>query len=302
MKVVEQLVSNLQNTPNPSSTFDSDFHNVFARLQYLVGDCQRSRQVVIDHVHSMLRPALYKRAMYKHMWEWPLGYVGDFQIIDWTYTKQLDQDPVGKAWDEFYHRQAAPQAVRNRKDYLVDLFGKMCRAKGAGIRMLDVASGPCRDVAEAVAAAGEAARGSIVHCVDIDERAVAYAKGIVAGLDHSTTFRWQVANALRLRLRETYDLVWSAGLFDYLDDRFAASLLSRLWQWTAPGGTFCVGNFHLDNPSRLWMEFCAKWNLLHRSDADMLRLAEMASIPVECVRLDKEPLGVVVFLLADKPL
>lgn len=50
-------------------------------------------------------------------WLKPHGYAGDFQIIDDIYTNRISDLPELRSWDEFFHAGAAPQAVRNSKDY-----------------------------------------------------------------------------------------------------------------------------------------------------------------------------------------
>ena len=58
-------------------------------------------------------------------------------------------------------------------------------------------------------------------------------------------------NALRFRPQRTYDLVWSAGLFDYFEDALFVTTLSRLLKATAADGELVVGNFSTQNPSRM---------------------------------------------------
>lgn len=47
----------------------------------------------------------------------PYGYPGDFEVIDRIYTQWLSPQDNLRAWDEYFHAQAAPKAVRNRKRY-----------------------------------------------------------------------------------------------------------------------------------------------------------------------------------------
>jgi SAM-dependent methyltransferase len=49
-------------------------------------------------------------------------------------------------------------------------------------------------------------------------------------------------NIFRFRPGHLYDLVWSAGLFDYLDDRTFRVLLEKLLRLVAPGG-WLLGTF-----------------------------------------------------------
>lgn len=165
--------------------------------------------------------------------------------------------------------------------------------------MLDIACGPCRDVAEALAGAGESAEGASLHCVDMDPRAIEYTRSVVDP-GRAVQICWQATDAFRLRTRKKHDLVWSAGLFDYLNDRLAAALLRRMWDATAEGGEVIVGNFHTSNPDRAWMEWCGDWHLIHRDEDDMRSICHRAGVPTESIRFHYEPTGINMFLRISK--
>ena len=63
-------------------------------------------------------------------------------------------------------------------------------------------------------------------CVEIDSKAIELA----TQLNHTfcKRVRFIHKNALRLRPTRQYDLIWSAGLFDYFDDRLFRVALRRL--------------------------------------------------------------------------
>jgi hypothetical protein len=73
-------------------------------------------------------------------------------------------------------------------------------------------------------------------------------------------------------LDDSYDLVYSAGLFDYLNDRAARMAGARLVGALAPGGKAVIGNFNTANPTRPLMELILDWPLQHRSADDLSRL------------------------------
>jgi hypothetical protein len=73
-------------------------------------------------------------------------------------------------------------------------------------------------------------------------------------------------------LNGSYDLIYSAGLFDYLKDRTARAAGARLVAALAPGGTAVIGNFGTANPSRAMLELILDWPLHHRSASDLRRL------------------------------
>lgn len=219
----------------------------------------------------------------------PHGYAGDFEIIDKLYTGHVADDPMLRRWDQWIQALDASQAVRNRKAYCCELLQTLARRQ-SNARVLNVGSGPCRDIAEALPQVHHALH---VTCVDIDPAGIEYGKHVLGPLVKQVDFVER--NVLRLRFRNEFDLVWSAGLFDYLDDRQFTVALKRLLMATKPGGEIVVGNFSTANPSRSAMEF-GNWCLYHRSEEQLRQLAAAAGADPAITDVVAEPLGVNLFL------
>ncbi|HIJ97327.1 MAG TPA: class I SAM-dependent methyltransferase [Desulfuromonadales bacterium] len=279
--------------------FDQESHRRLHIIEHRASEIPEQRDDLMAELFALSAEELEASIMCRHSRTKPLGYAGDHVMIDMIYDRRADSFGRGKLWDEFYHRQAAPQAVRNRKTFFVETFTDLCRTRKAP-SVLDIACGPCRDVVEAIAAAGENATGSHFYCTDMDPNAITYAQTVIAQAAPQVTFRWETANAFRMKIEQKFDLVWSAGLFDYLDERTASLLLKKMWGWTADGGELIVGNFHVSNQDRLWMEWCGDWRLIHRTEEDMFKLCDMARIPLDNAGFYFEPMGVNMFLRVRK--
>jgi 3-oxoacyl-[acyl-carrier-protein] synthase-3 len=158
--------------------------------------------------------------------------------------------------------------------------------------VLNLASGSGRDVLEFFEK--NKPENTFIDCVDRDFEAVQFA------LRLNTRFAEYVrmipANVFRLRLRKRYHLVWSAGLFDYLDDAAFVRLLRRCIGWCEAGGEVIVGNFASANPTRPYMELMADWRLHHRSSEELVSLAVAAGASPGQVSVDREAEGVNLFL------
>ncbi len=251
-----------------------------------------SREAVADFWREVTSGPLAE-SLQDHVVRKPHGYAGDFEIIDRIYLCDVSEDERLRRWDEFFHAQPAPRAVRNRKDYFHRwLRGHVAGASRRPLRVLNLGSGPARDVREWCAAEGT----DPVHfdCVDMDAKAIAHASALCAPFGGAVRFHH--ANVLRFKPEGRVDLVWSAGLFDYLSDRLFVRLLRTLAGFVNDGGEMAVGNFGMENPSRPWMEEHGDWVLLHRSAEHLAALAEQAGFPAESVRVDGEPEGINLFL------
>ena len=98
---------------------------------------------------------------------------------------------------------------------------------------------------------------------------------------------------------DRYDLIWSAGLFDYLSDRAVVYLLKRLRCSLAEGGHLIVGNFSKEHESRAYMEVVGDWLLYHRSVGDLLELGRRGGFERSALRVVQEPTGTNLFLIAN---
>lgn len=221
----------------------------------------------------------------------PYGYAGDFQIIDYIYTFKKSQKKEFVNWDNYFHQHSAPQAVRNRKDFFVAEISRHLRNRP--ISLLNVASGPGRDLNE-IYEQLESPNNLTTTCVDLDERAIQYAKTVCGNYLQQIEFVHK--NILRYKTRKKFDVIWSAGLFDYFNDKAFILALKMFQCWLAPEGEIIVGNFSTYNPSRAYMEIFGEWYLIHRSFDELIRLSKEAGFSASSIRVEKEPLGVNLFL------
>lgn len=175
------------------------------------------------------------------------GYAGDFEIIDKIYTEHISDEPKFRKWDIFFQNQPAPIAVRNRKKYFIEKLENIHTFLPQ--RVLNLASGPCRDVLELFEKNADA--NYQFDCVDLDKNAIEYAKELTHKYSKKITFINQ--NIFRFTPEEKYDIIWSAGLFDYFDDKTFEKILKRLIE-SNPHAKIIIGNFSDQNPTMQYME------------------------------------------------
>lgn len=223
----------------------------------------------------------------------PYGYAGDFAVIDKIYTQHVSADPRYQKWDAFFHSLSSPQAVRNRKEYFKKTLRRALReSTKSELHLLDVASGPARDLAELYPLIDPARLRT--SCVEMDPHAIQYAKSLTADFTGRITFIEK--NIFRFAPEETYDFIWSAGLFDYFDDTTFVRILARFKNWLSEGGEIVIGNFSPENPNRAYMELFGNWYLHHRSEEELYTLARRAGFAPGAIRVGQEPEGVNLFV------
>lgn len=245
---------------------------------------QAMKQTALDYFLGTMQGASILK---KH------GYSGDFEIIDDIYQMRIAETPSLRRWDLYFHAQAAPCAVRNRKSYFHQLLRTVSDRCGTSqMRVLNIASGPARDMREWF----DANPDSRIHfdCIELDTKAIAHAKSLCAPYLNRMHYHHQ--NALKFVPTDKYDLIWAAGLFDYLADRLFVRLLRSLLPFVKEGGEIVIGNFSEFNASRDYMELLGDWYLEHRSEERLRGLAEKAGASARQIEVLWEPEGVNYFL------
>lgn len=251
----------------------------------------RSADLENSQLFSLVRGCEFlndARSVMGHIKMKPFGYAGDFLIIDRIYTNGISDEY--RKWDNYSLQNSAARAVRNRKSY----FKSMVLQKlGRGGTLLNVASGPARDVYELFCE--NPSLGIDVTCVEMDAKAIEYAKELNS--QHLDRIKFIEKNIFRFQTSQKFDLIWSSGLFDYFDNRAFGLVLTKLKDRLQPGGEIIIGNFNADNnPSRIYMEIFGEWYLNHRTKEDLFSLAIQAGFTEENISVSSENENVNLFL------
>jgi len=251
--------------------------------------------------HLLARGWLQNRARTK-----PRGYAGDYEMLARIATNELCDDPLGRLFDRYFQEQAAPQAVRNRmtmmREWIVDSIAPTEQP---------------RHIAVVGSAFGMEVRNSLLHLtssvrerlrvtlLDLDPDTLDFASRQVGQLVPRERLTLHSSNLFRLADRPKdasflaqSDLLLCPGLFDYLDDAAAATMLRTLYRSLSAGGRLVVFQFAPHNPTRGYMEWFGNWYLTYRSENQLRGLATAAGIPQSAAVYGAEPLGVILYLSA----
>jgi extracellular factor (EF) 3-hydroxypalmitic acid methyl ester biosynthesis protein len=270
----------------------------------------------------------------------PEGYAGDAEMMNLIYRNQPEgATPFGMLLHKDAVSSEACQAVRNRRD----LLKKGIAGTGGG-KILSVAAGPAMEMQD-ILTEDQSDDTFYCHAFDHDIKTIqnvyksfqdARFKYLLGNAFHLIKGRFKVAvprkyainycnpkgdfsgvNRLFTPIKytfetlqtENYDLVYSAGLFDYIktfqtdNTKGTIALTANLFNLVKPGGSLIIGNFSPANPRnlRFMMEYINDWHLIHRTKEEMLDFAR--SIPereIRSMEILEEPLGINYFLKIDK--
>jgi len=271
----------------------SDYLMLNTLLNNFSGD--KSQGIVSEKQLQELREAFGEALSPDTIQGWayhkPLGYAGDFQLIEKIYTYKTSSNPHLAKWDQFSHHQTATKAIRNRISFFLEQVWKAKIQEPTDCQILNLASGPGRDMYETFNILG--AHGIHIDCVEQDAQAINYAKNLCKNFfDHIQFFQ---KNVLRFTTKKTYDLIWSGGLFDYFNDSIFKRILRRLLSFVKTDGRLIIGNFSTTNPTRGYMDLF-NWNLIHRTRDELRQLAIDCGVPNEKISIEQEPEGINLFL------
>jgi hypothetical protein len=72
-----------------------------------------------------------------------------------------------------------------------------------------------------------------------------------------------------LASNKKYDLIYSLGILDYIDNSSSEGLCKKLLSYLKPGGKLVVGNASPTSRTRLWIEMMGQWNLNYKTIDEM---------------------------------
>jgi hypothetical protein len=233
----------------------------------------------------------------------PRGYAGDAVMMDYIYgLGEAEQaasgaTPQGRRIFEYMGDRASARGVRYRRRLIASLIDRVAQRKDA--RVLAIAAGHLREVE--LSAAVQAGRLSEFVAFDQDETSLGLVDREYAplGVRPAPGSVRQILSG-KAKLGE-YDLVYAAGLFDYLSAPVAAALTRRMFEMTRPGGVMLIPNFLTGVADSGYMEAFMDWHLIYRNHADMRELA--AALPPDQVadcRIFNDDSGAIVFLQVTK--
>lgn len=254
----------------------------------------RWRQVGGSLEFAALRALLHEDPYTRRGFAKPHGYAGDAVLLDYIYGCASLPDavtPVGRAIYEWCYRQSVAFAcVRERRLRCARAIDVTAR-RVPNARVLSVACGHLREAQLSAALVGREL-GELV-ALDHDMKALDVVNTSCAGLP-VTCVQGTVGDLVKRRIDlGTFDLIYVAGLYDYLPDELARKLTAALYQLVCPGGELHIANF-IQCWEAPYMEAAMEWYLLYRNPYQLLDLAADACCAAKTLDVDDQ--GVIAYL------
>jgi extracellular factor (EF) 3-hydroxypalmitic acid methyl ester biosynthesis protein len=246
----------------------------------------------------LLHPLLLCSPFLYRTFRKPLGYAGDYEMVNMICREPLEGSTLfAKIVNAWFLSQPPAEAHRGRIDWLADrLTDVVSRAAHAGrqARIASVGCGPALEV-QRFLEEQEFSSDAQFTLIDFNQETLEHVRAVLETVrrkHHRHTDIQILKKSVNQLLKEAgrsaqspasqkYDLVYCAGLFDYLSDQTCRVLSSVLYEWLAPGGLFVSTNVDGSNPRRLTMEYIMDWHLTYRRSREFDALRPEGAPPGE---------------------
>jgi SAM-dependent methyltransferase len=242
-----------------------------------------------------LRRLIYQSPFTARAYKKPRGYAGDAELIDFIYgygNSPVGLTELGADIYQWERRSPGCRSVRGRRDLVsqtIDFLPTITRRP----RVMSIACGHLREALTSCSIReGQLAE---VVAVDQDEQSLrVVAQYALPGIQ--IQHRSVKDILLNRHAYKDFDLVYAAGLYDYLTDNIARALTSAIFRMLRPGGRCLIANFAPDMIDIGYMDAFMDWRLIYRTEDQVAALTD--GIPdgeVFARRLFREAEGCIVF-------
>jgi len=249
-------------------------------------DDPRALEPAKRFTEMVLTPEMMAGPIWRRSYEKPLGYPGDYQVMDYVYTWQ---DQGETLYGQLIHRLGLDSldCVAERMSMVQQIIGQeMIGKNGEGpVNITNLACGSAQEVVNCLGP-GRLLRPVSFTLIDQDHDALAYA--YERAFPHTIRFTGQVKlHCLHSSFMELMkggviakslppqDMIYSVGLFDYLKTRRAENLLTTLFESLAPGGLLVIGNLKEGRRMGRWAaEMICDWPMIYRTEKQMTDLTK----------------------------
>lgn len=235
----------------------------------------------------------------------PRGYAGDAVLLDYIYGRE-EGWPVPEATTELGKQIfdyitggcAACEAVRARRGHIADLVDALSEEIGKP-HILSVAAGHLREAL--LCSTIKRRRFGRYVALDSDQQSLDEVARVHAGHGVETcnvTIRQLLTSRHDLG---KFDLIYSTGLYDYLQLPAAQRLTASLFELLRPRGRLLIANFLPGVLDVGYMESYMAWKLIFRTRQEMLAISEDVPLPdIRDIRLFVEENQNIMFLQMTK--
>lgn len=298
---------------------EASFREQFASLRYALNEQsanlpKRLRVSYKSYTEALIHPAVLCAPAAHHCYEKPLGYPGDFVLMSYLYSDKRWGDSL---YAKLIHQVVVREeplayAVRQRKEFILSQIRQtVCagRDQPDPPRILSLGCGPAQEIQDLLSS--NASMRATITLIDQDQRCLAHVDRALstAGIPQQalSSIQYLHVGLKQLLLHKEFvdaiplqDLIYTAGVFDYLGAHLAQRLTQWLYQRLRPGGQLVIGNVRQIDGVAWSLDYWMDWPLTYRTREEMFAIAGL--LPDNCEReVALDASGYTYMLLIRKP-
>lgn len=236
----------------------------------------------------------------------PNGFVGDYEMLIKLYDEATPARGLGGYLDLCIQDLPLARAVRTRLAAARRFLLEEIDARTGPVRILDVASGPCREYLDWPAMPG---RGIEVVAMDTDPQALTHVEtNVCPNVSEGTTLRPVRYNALRTSVADAtirqfgkFDVIYSVGLCDYLTDDQLVRMFAAWKETLQDGGVMYVAFKDSDRYDHTPYQWHLDWFFYQRTQQEALDLFAKAGFDVQEMEMTRDATGIITNFIYRRP-
>ncbi|MFA5286787.1 MAG: class I SAM-dependent methyltransferase [Candidatus Omnitrophota bacterium] len=307
-KLTQELKSSLESVKNEFGTFDKNNPDKDVQIAFLesrkkeiseqLDSCLSKVWETVKHFDKptyKLHQEYCQRIMSplieegieinKHLYEKPFGYPGDYVMMNYIYNYH-DKNYLGDtSYQRLLNNYACNISISKsniiRKNFIKRKILETVKTADK-TRISSIGSGPARELIELLKE-GKIKKNIEFVCLDFEKKALDYVRSEIDTIDEKYRKNLHVsyihkdiidfiADILENKERDKhFDLIYVAGVFDYLSNRICSKLTKKLYGLLNKNALLIICNISSKNlKHRAYYEFLGNWVMIHKSQEEML--------------------------------
>lgn len=236
----------------------------------------------------------------------PRAFTGDYGTIDLIYDAEPAGDGrLGSMVDRWALELPVCRAIRNRRSMTAAYLHEALAAwqPVSPMPVVSLGCGSAREVFDLFASA-PSYLGPLVTCVDRDSDALNHVGALANAQWLGGRLRLLHADVVRLAAGgggvsiAPQQLVYCAGLIEYLPDDQVIAILNWAYETLRLGGSVILGSLVPDNPNKPFLDWIVEWDLVHRSPEELEELFRRSRFADAAVTVALDDTGIQAFVAA----
>lgn len=262
---------------------DSHFNQIWKIVRNFDKENYRLHQIYYQQMfYDLFGPSIETNW---HIYRKPFGYCGDYLMMNYIYDYYGDDRYLGESsYEKLINNYTCniPFSSSNirRKEFLKEKILEIIKRKDEA-KITSVGCGPARELVELLNE-NRIKKPVFFKCLDFEEKALEYLKSEIKEIPKTKkeflTIQYIHKNIIDIvvnrKIKEeinNQDLIYVAGVFDYLGTHFCARLTKQLFQLLDKNGILIICNASQENIThRAYYEMLGEWNMHHRTKKEML--------------------------------